>query len=392
MQHVQPVNSTILNPDAYVKDRKFSSLRVLFVTARYFPYMGGVENHVYQVARRLAQAEVDVTVLTTDPSRQLPSNEQLEGVKIQRVPAWPARRDYYFAPDIYPLIANGEWDVIHCMSYQTLVAPLAMLAAWRAGIPYIVTFHGGGHSSRLRNALRGIQLAILSPLLRRAERLVATARFEIAFFGKRLHLQDEKFVFIPNGSDLAQGPQPTPASSKRALIASVGRLERYKGHQHVLAALPKILEQQPDAHLWIAGSGPYEPTLRQMASKLGVADHVEIRAIPAQDRETMAAELSKAALIVLLSEYETHPMAVLEGLALGCPALVAETSGLSELAQQGLACAIPLKSSPQEVAAAVLQQLREPLLPPVLRLSTWDQCANDLMDLYQSLPKRKEWV
>ena len=44
----------------------------------------------------------------------------------------------------------------------------------------------------------------------------------------------------------------------------------------------------------------------------------------------MAEELSQAALVVLLSEYETHPIAVLEAVALGRPALVAATSGLSE--------------------------------------------------------------
>ena len=40
-------------------------LRILMVTPRYFPSMGGVENHVYQVTRRLAHAGVDVTVLTS---------------------------------------------------------------------------------------------------------------------------------------------------------------------------------------------------------------------------------------------------------------------------------------------------------------------------------------
>lgn len=365
------------------------ALRVLLATPRYFPYMGGVENHVYQVARRLAHAGVDVTVLTADPGGRLPANEQQDGVKIRRVRAWPAQRDYYFAPDMYRLIRHGHWDIVHCLSYHTLVAPLVMLAALRANIPYLVTFHGGGHSSRLRNALRGTQLAMLRPLLARAERLIATARFEVELFGKRLHLSGERFVFIPNGSDLAEVVQLAPVITKGKLIASVGRLERYKGHHRILAALPKILERQPDARLWIAGAGPYGPTLRRMARELGVADRVEIRAVPAQERQTMASELSRAALVTLLSEYETHPMAVLEALALGCPALVADTSGLHELAEQGLVRAIPLESTAEEVAAAVLHQLREPLVPPRMTLPTWDDCANDLLTLYYSLTAGK---
>src|SRR5439155_25673725 len=122
-----------------------------------FPYMGGVENHVHQVARRLAQRGNDVTVLTADPGRKWPSSEQLEGVKIERVRAWPSKRDYYFAPGVYRRILQGNWDIVHCMSYHTLVAPLTMLAALRAHIPYVVTSHGGRHSSRLRIAVRAVK-------------------------------------------------------------------------------------------------------------------------------------------------------------------------------------------------------------------------------------------
>src|SRR5438067_583826 len=123
-------------------------LSVLQVAARYFPYTGGIETHIYEVSRRLQRAGVAVSVLTTDPTGQLPADEQLEGVPIRRVHAWPPNRDYYMAPGIYSEIMSGRWDIIHCQGYHTFVPPLAMLAALRAGIPYIVTFHSGGHSSR----------------------------------------------------------------------------------------------------------------------------------------------------------------------------------------------------------------------------------------------------
>ena len=223
-----------------------ASLRMLMVTPRYWPFMGGVENHVYEVSRRLVRLGVDVTVLTTDPSGQLPSDELLGGIRVRRVRAWPAQRDYYFAPDIARLIQNGAWDLVHVQSYHTLVAPFAMLAARRARVPYVVTFHGGGHSSRLRTALRGAQRAVLRPLLSHAQRLIALAQFEIDFWSKQLGLPTDRFVCIPNGADLPQLTRSTrQASADRTLIASVGRLERYKGHQRILAALPYILEECP---------------------------------------------------------------------------------------------------------------------------------------------------
>ena len=78
--------------------------------------------------------------------------------------------------------SNRKSDLVHIQSYHTLVAPLAMLAARRAKLPYLLTFHGGGHSSQLRNATRGSQLALLRPLLAHAERLVTLAHFEETYF------------------------------------------------------------------------------------------------------------------------------------------------------------------------------------------------------------------
>jgi glycosyltransferase involved in cell wall biosynthesis len=365
-------------------------LRIVMVSARYFPAGGGTELHTREVARRVAAAGHEVTVLTTDPTGQLPRREIAEGVHIRRVhPAWNASADLHFAPGIFHTIRRGNWDVVHCQGYHTLVPPLAMLGALQAHIPYVLTFHGGGHSSRLRNSIRGAQRAMLRPLLARSARLVALADFELVLFGDRLGIPRQHFVTIPTGADLPKVAAGAPLGSAAPIIASVGRLERYKGHHRLIAALPLILRQQPDARVWIAGAGPYEDALRQLAQRLGVADRVDIHSVPATDRTAMATELSKVALIVLLSEYETQPAAVLEGLALGRPALVADTSGLSELARQGLARAIPLESSPDQVAAAVLAQLRDPLLPTGdLHLPTWEKCTADLIALYQEIVRR----
>lgn len=368
---------------------KASSLRLLMVTPRYFPYIGGVETHVYEVARRLARIGVDVTILTADPGGRLPVDEQAEGIHIRRVRAWPAQRDYYFAPAIARIIRQGDWNVVHVQSYHTLVAPLAMLAAWQAKLPYVVTFHGGGHSSALRHRLRGVQQLLLRPLLAQAHRLVALARFEIDEYSQRLQLPAARFVWIPNGSDLASVERPANLTREAGLLASVGRLERYKGHHRMIAALPYILEKVPTARLWIAGQGPDEAKLRQLAARLGVADRVEIRAIPPTERANMAAALAKVALVTLLSDYETHPIAALEALALGCPVLVTDTSGLRELATAGLARMVPLVSTPPQVAAAVVAALHQPLSPTTLQLPTWDACAHKLWLLYQECMVRE---
>jgi glycogen synthase len=369
-----------------------ATLRVLQVSARYFPYIGGVQTHVYEVSRRLRDSGVDVTILSTDPTGQLPTEEQSDGINILRVRAWPAKRDYYFAPGIYQIITQGGWDIVHCQGCHALPAPLAMLAAWHAHIPCVVTFHTGGHSSSIRNKLRPVQWAMLRPLLARAERLIAVSKFEAELFQKRLKLPADRFVVIPNGSQLPEFAGLPARGAQGTLIVSVGRLERYKGHQRIISALPKVRAEYPDVRLRIVGTGSYGPSLRRLAQELGVADQVEIRAIPSDDRAGMASLLSQASLVTLLSEYEAHPIATMEALALKRPVLVSRTSGLAELADQGLARAIPLQSTPNEVAAAILHQLRQPMVPANIALPTWERCVASLLAVYRDVVRNAPCV
>ena len=371
-----------------------SNLNVLMVATRYFPYMGGVETHVYEVGRRLAGRGISITILTTVPytsATPLPKEEEVEGMRIIRVRAWPPQRDYCIAPEMFSRIKHGAWNLVHCQGCHTFVPPLAMLAAKEAKIPYVVTFHTGGHSSGFRNRIRGIQWKLLRPLLANASKLIGVSRFEADYFRNLLHLPAKQFAVIPNGATLPDLTQLPSSISAQTLIVSVGRLERYKGHQHLITALPKIREWRCDVRLLILGTGPYEAALRELARKIGVAEYVEIRAIPASDRQAMAEILSQASLVVLLSEYEAHPVAVMEALALQRPVLVADTSGLRELAEQGLVRAISLNSSPEEVALAVRQQIEEPIVPPAhLVLPTWDDCARHLQTVYDASIRREQ--
>lgn len=369
-------------------------LRVLMVTPRYFPYMGGIETHVHEVGQRLARDGVDVTLLTTAPHHltpPLPREEEVGGMRVVRVRAWPPQGDYYIAPEIYSIIRRSEWDLVHCQGCHTFVPPLAMLAAKEAKIPYMLTFHTGGHSSGIRNKIRGTQWKLLRPLLASASTLIGVSRFEADYFRNLLHLPPKLFSVIPNGASLPDVLQPPPRATAQTLIVSVGRLERYKGHQHLITALPKIREKRPDARLLILGTGPYEEALRATAHKAGVTEYVEIKSVPASDRRAMAEILSRASLVALLSEYEAHPIAVMEALTLQRPVLVADTSGLRDLAEQGLVRAIPLDSTPQEVALAALKQIGEPLVPPAnFTLPTWDDCARQLETIYNVVARREQ--
>jgi len=358
-------------------------LRIVMVAARYFPFSGGIETHIHEVGRRLAAQGHEVTVLTTDPTGALPRSEMVEGMRIRRVPAWPRKRDYFFAPGLFQELRRGSWDVVHVQGYHTFSAPIAMAGALAAGIPFVLTFHSGGHSSSARNAIRGVQQSLLRPLASRAAQLIGVSQFEADHFSAGMRIPRERFTVVPNGAQLPTVARDVPISSDAPLIVSLGRLERYKGHHRAIEAFAHLLKRQPDARLRILGEGPYEAALRSQVEKAGLTNSVEIGGIPATERARMAELLASAALVVLLSDYEAHPVAVMEALSLSLPVLATDTSGFKELAAAGLLRAVPLDATPEIVAQAMSDAIAAP--PPTLpvKLPDWNDCAEQLLATYR---------
>jgi glycosyltransferase involved in cell wall biosynthesis len=364
------------------------ALRVLMVTPRSPLLQGGVERHVMEVSKRVAAAGVEVEVLCSDPGGPPTRTERRDGVEIRSVRAYPAERDWCLAPRLWPEMKRASADLVHVQSYHTLVAPLAMLRALVLRVPYVVTFHGGGHSLSHRNDARRLQRRLLRPLLRRAAKLVAVARFEIEEYGAELGLPADRFVLIPNGTDLSFSAAKGDADRRHEgppTIATIGRLEHYKGHHLVIAAFPELLRRLPDARLLVVGKGPYEPELRAQAESLGVADRVEFTSTPPDRPEAMAELLREVPVVVLMSNFETHPLVALEAAAAGCRLVVADASGLGELAAEGLARPVALDIAPADLADVVAEELARTDPPPTPVLSSWDECAASLLELYRSI-------
>jgi glycosyltransferase involved in cell wall biosynthesis len=365
--------------------------RVLQVVQRYFPELGGLETHVGEVSRRLAaRGDFDLSVLTTDRTGRLPKHESMDGYQVIRRRSWPRERDYYFSPGLAVEIIRGDWDLVHFQGVHTLVPPVGMLAATAARVPYALTFHSGGHSSDLRSAGRGLQWRVLTPLLRAASALIAVSRFERDHFGAATGIDPSRFTVIPNGGALppvAVGERPVPGR-----IVSSGRLEKYKGHHRVIEALPIIRKNRPEAHLVVLGSGPYEGELRALAERLGVADAVSWRTVAPADRAAMARELAAAVVMAAMSSYEAHPVAVMEAVTLGLPVVGFDVAGIGDLVEDGLVSGISAQAGPQEIAAALEQELKaaqaggfRPHQVAALALPTWEGSAQALGAVYQDV-------
>ena len=364
-------------------------LRVLLATSRYLPERGGTEIHTHQVAQRLESYGAEVTVLSTEPRGPFTRISKDGAVTDLRVRSWPANRDYYIAPGVARVVRASDADIVHCQGYHTFVAPLVMLAALSAGIPYVLSLHSGGHSSRLRRALRPAQARVLRPLLSRAGRLIASTRFEADLFEERTGLPRAAFSIIPSGVDLPV-PAPREPSNGPPMVLSIGRVESYKGHQRIVEALPALALARPGIRLRIVGTGPYERELYALAARLGVSSTLEIAPVAADQREEMARLLHSAACVVALSEYESQGLAIQEALAIGRPLVVTDNSALRDLGHHANVRTVARGEASDEIAAVIDDLLDAPPVTSPPPLSTWDECATALLGVYlETLASRR---
>jgi glycosyltransferase involved in cell wall biosynthesis len=366
-----------------VGDTRGIGLRIAMVTARYPPFMGGIETHVREVATRMAARGADITILTTDTTGELPGHETSSGLVIRRFPAHPSGADLFWSPALGRALRQGKYDLVHVQGVHTLLPRTALLAARRSGVPTVLTFHTGGHSSRVRTAIRGTQWFMLSRQLRKVERLVSVCEFETLSFSRRLRVDRGRFTLIRNGADALPIDSTGFQWSGSPLVLSIGRLEKYKGHHRVIRAMPTLLVTRPDARLVIAGHGPYNAPLRDLVAELRIQDSVEFVSFAPEERGQLGALIDASDVVVLMSEYEAHPVSVMEAVGLGKPVVVADTSGLSELGHAGLVNLVDLHATPSDVAAALLGAA-----PPDetgFGLTSWDQCADSLIEVYQQV-------
>lgn len=369
--------------------------RVLMVCPRFLPRMGGVETHVNEVGRRLLGMGWDVEVLTVDDTNALPANEVVGELPVARVGCLRSTGEALLAPALLRAIRRDDWDLVHIQHFHACVAPLALWAAWRKRLPTVVTFHGGGqrHWARLRlwppspAALAPYALDAAAPLIRRADALIAVARFEIADIARRIGVPEQRFTLVPNGCELP--PATSPARSRDPAaprIVSMGRLVAGKGHERVLEAFSHVLAQRPGASMWIAGAGPLEDRLRRQARDLGVEHRVDISAVPPSRRTEFAERLSAMDVIVAMSDFEAHPIGVIEALGLGLTAVVGDDrAGLAELAAGGLGRMVARRATPPEIASSILAAVDEPLTIDPVSFPTWHDCALGIHFVYQKV-------
>ncbi|MGC4762536.1 D-inositol-3-phosphate glycosyltransferase [Micromonospora sp. DT46] len=326
---------------------------------------GGMNVYILEVARRLAEADVEVEIFTRATSGDLPPVvETAPGVHVRHVTSGPLEgltkeelpgQLCAFTAGVLRTEASrppGHYDLIH--SHYWLSGQVGWLAKERWGVPLVHTAHT---LAKVKNA----QLAAgdrpepkarvigEEQVVTEADRLVANTTVEARDLIDRYDADPARVAVVEPGVDLDRF-RPAPGNRDRAVVearrrlglpatgyvvAFVGRIQPLKAPDVLIRAVAALRERDPvladEVTVVIcggpSGSGLDRPTaLMELAGTLGVADRVCF--LPPQTGDDLPALYRAADLVAVPSYNESFGLVALEAQACGTPVVAAAVGGL----------------------------------------------------------------
>ena len=363
------------------------SLKIAFLTELFHPHVGGCERRFIEIGRRLAIKGHDVHVFTMLYDRNLPKEEQIDGITVHRY----AHSGTYVSPDgfrsfggilkysvmsfmqllgsDYDLYYANQWPMLHSLFVKPVANPL--IQEWCE----VWTNH--------------TKVTLMQRLLKYAGQYhVAVSEFTRQRLLNLLRINPSKVVVIPNGVDFAKFNSSRTKVWGRIVYA--GRIVPHKRVMLLVNAFREVKKKIPTAELHIIGSGPGLQSVRNNAS--AIKDCYIHGFLP----ENQMIDLLKSAwLFVLPSEREGSGLAVLEAMAAGVPFVTVNhpDNATKELCQ--FKCGLMAEPHETSIAATITQLFSNEALWKELNVNAldfakkydWDTIANQVEDFFGEVVK-----
>ncbi|GII21358.1 D-inositol-3-phosphate glycosyltransferase [Planosporangium mesophilum] len=359
---------------------------------------GGMNVYIVEVAKRLAQAGVEVEIFTRATASDLPPVvEMAPGVLVRHVISGPfeglAKEELpaqlcAFTTGVLraeAARAPGWYDLVH--SHYWLSGQVGWLAKDRWGVPFVHTAHtlakvknlllAAGDTPEPKARVIGEEQVVAE-----ADRLVANtpteARELIDLYGAEL----DRVAVVEPGVDLDRFCPPPQGGEEAArlaarhrfglapdalVVAFVGRIQPLKAPDVLLRAAAELRAGDPETARRMvvvvcggpSGTGLERPAaLIELAADLGISDVV--RFLPPQAGEGLA-ELYRAADLVAVPSYnESFGLVALEAQACGTPVVAAAVGGLVTAVRDGVSGVLVDGHDPVDWARTIGRLLAAP--------------------------------
>ncbi len=238
-------------------------MRILTVLTYYRPHTSGLTIYAERLARAFARRGHQVTVLTMQYDKALPLEEQLDGVRVIRMPVAVRISKGTIAPS-FGIVATRlvrENDVVH-LHLPQFDAPGVAFRSRLFGRPSVLTYHCDLHlPPGVFNRLVNLVVKFQNNMAALLSDHIVTYTQDYADHSSYLSRYRRKLtpllppVELPPAEprEVAAFAAANRTGERRPVIGMVARFAAEKGVEVLLDALPAVLEKHPRAQVLFAG-------------------------------------------------------------------------------------------------------------------------------------------
>jgi glycosyltransferase involved in cell wall biosynthesis len=329
----------------------------------------------------------------SDPERWLRQQRLVEpGVRLNLVDYPPGRYPYklWLAVRITRTLTRMRPDVLHYQSGGDPWLPLTL--PWLRHVPKVVTIHdviphpGDFPPARVIHLLNWFST-------RWASQLIVHGEQQATALHKNYRVGRSKINVVPHGAySIYKQSSLSRLPEEPNLILFFGRIVAYKGLNDLMAAVPLVLKEAPEARFLIAGHGDG----LNLDETDGDSNRVMIRNefIPMHE---VGGLFQRAAIVVIPYTQASQSGVVHLAYAFGKPVVSTRVGSIPEVVDEGRTGYLVEPGNPKQLAAAIVKLLKNPeqrhemgqraLHKSETELS-WDQVARKTMRVYRRAMER----
>jgi glycosyltransferase involved in cell wall biosynthesis len=226
----------------------------------------------------------------------------------------------------------------------------------------------------------------LQQMVERADRIIALSDFQKAMFVRNGYAA-EKIQVLHHGLETAGLRAATSSATKELELVFIGSLVYHKGPHILLQAQARHPESKVRLRLYgdASGSNPYLESLKELAAADG-----RVKLMGTFPLDEMGRVLETAHVLAMpVLWYENEPLVVKAARYVGVPVLASNIGTLADSIQHDVNGWL-LPPGDIEAWADAIAKLDPKPLPPDASIKSMDQNADELLDMYQEIIRRKD--
>lgn len=372
-----------------------SRKKILIFSTAYLPLVGGAEIAVKEITDRLGDYDFDLITARLDS--KLPKKEVVGRVNVYRI-------GLGYSWDKFILMFTGHWLASKLHQNKNYDAMWAIMASFGglsavcfkknySHVPFLLTLQEGDNLKTIESKTK-----ILGSWWRNifllADSVQCISNY-LAVWAKEIGVAPGKVVVVPNGVDTTLFFNQNLNLDHNFNLVTTSRLVYKNGLDLIIKALPLLPET---VVLHIAGVGPEESNLKELALKLGVLNRVVFHGLIPY--EQLPQFLATGRIFIRPSRSEGLGNSFLEAMAVGLPIVAPLVGGIPDFLEDRQTGLVIEAENPIDIADKIkwlldddnklqVNEIRLRALAKTKETFSWGSVASDMDTIFDQLVDKK---